>query len=76
MTAMHRHHVDYRAARRARYPDIGDQLDAVRALAEHLRRTGPPLPAEVVAWLDTLDAIKRAHPKPDTPTGAPHAPPR
>lgn len=71
MTRAHHHRVDYRAARRVRYPAIGDQLDAVRALAEYLRGTGAALPAEVVAWLDSLDAIKRAHPKPDTPTGAP-----
>ncbi len=50
--------------RRAAYPDVGDQLDAVFKLALALREAGIPLPPETLAWLDTVAAIKRAHPKP------------
>lgn len=61
-----RHREDYRRLRRQAYPDIGDQLDAVRALADSLRKQGIALPAETLAWLDDLDHIKARYKKPTT----------
>lgn len=54
------HKTDYRQARKSAYPDIGDQLDAVLALASHLRQNGYALPEQTLRWIDAcLDVKKR-----------------
>lgn len=50
---------DYRAARRANYPELGDQLDALVALTESLRTAGHPLPEKTAQWLDACLDTKR-----------------
>lgn len=54
---------DYATARRAAYPDIVDQLDALVKAIDAIRR-GEPLPAEAVAVLDKVQTVKAAYPKP------------
>lgn len=54
---------DYRELRRAAYPSIGDQLDAVIKLAQHLQGAGMTLPDEVSAWVESCQRVKDAHPK-------------
>ena len=49
---------DYRAVRRANYPELGDQLDALVALAESLRTAGYPLPEKTLRWLNACLDIK------------------
>jgi hypothetical protein len=49
---------DYRAARRARYPELGEQLDAILALAEHLRASGQTLPEKTLRWLEACQDVK------------------
>ncbi|MGN5354321.1 hypothetical protein ACQ4P5_20165 [Ralstonia sp. L16] len=54
--------VSYSQQRRAEYPPIGDQLDAIwKALAQ---LDSSVLPAESVSVLDQIVAIKARHPKP------------
>ncbi len=48
--------------RRAEYPDIGDQLDAVYKLALHLRGQGQQLPADVERWVDHCQRVKTKYP--------------
>ena len=51
---------DYREVRKARYPDVGDQLDAIVALADDLRANGYQLPEKTRIWLDAcLETKKR-----------------
>lgn len=50
---------DYRELRRVQYPALGDQLDAVLALAEHLRDSGHALPEKTLRWLDACLDVKR-----------------
>ncbi|MFJ3259642.1 hypothetical protein ACIPK7_05265 [Pseudomonas sp. NPDC086581] len=56
-------HDDYAERRSQAYPPIGDQLDAVRRLAETLRDI-VQLPKEVEQWLNVLQKVKRRFPKP------------
>lgn len=51
--------VDYRAVRKARYPELGDQLDAIVALADYLRANGHQLPQKTLLWLDACLEIKQ-----------------
>ena len=55
---------DYRALRRAAYPDVGDQLDAVlrglRALID-----GQPAPQDLRDLLEQVAAVKAAYPRPE-----------
>ena len=50
---------DYRMVRKARYPDVGDQLDAIVALADYLRANGHQLPGKTQLWLDSCLDIKK-----------------
>lgn len=53
------HRKDYREARRAAYPDIGDQLDAIwKALAVQ-----QGLPSDTQAMLTQVYEVKRRYPK-------------
>jgi hypothetical protein len=54
---------DYATARKAAYPDIGDQLDAIHKLLDAIRRS-EPAPAEALAVLDRVQAVKATYPKP------------
>ena len=58
------HTRSYTAARRAEYPPVGDQLDAVFKLATFLAETGTLLPAEVHTWVQQIQAVKDRYPKP------------
>lgn len=54
---------DYATARRAAYPDVGEQLDAINKAIDAIRR-GEPLPADAVAVLDRVQTVKATYPKP------------
>lgn len=51
------------ALRADAYPPIGDQLDAIARGFAALADAGLPLPAETLAWLDMLRAVKALHPR-------------
>lgn len=55
---------DYSFMRRTGYPPVGDQLGAVMKLLAN--PTDPDARAEFEAILDTIAAVKAAHPKPAT----------
>lgn len=57
------HKGDYAARRRAEYPEIGEQLDAVYKLASQLRARGEQMPPEVDLWIDAVDEVKKTYPK-------------
>lgn len=57
------HKSDYRALRRTQYPDIGDQLDALLALAESFRQGGHAIPEKSLRWIESCQAVKRRYPK-------------
>lgn len=54
---------DFRGRRKAAYPDIGDQLDAIMKLAQHLQGSGVTLPSEVQQWVSACQAVKDRYPK-------------
>ncbi|RIQ74585.1 hypothetical protein D0838_05150 [Bordetella avium] len=54
----------YAAARRAAYPNVGDQLDAVMQLAKALQDQGLALPDDVAAWIAACQKVKNDFPKP------------
>lgn len=58
------HKEDYRARRKAAYPPIGNQLDAVMKLAQALRDAGTPLPPETAQWLAECEGVKARFNKP------------
>jgi hypothetical protein len=51
--------------RRASYPPIGDQLDAIMLGFRAMIDEGASLPAATVAWVEACEAVKAAHPKPE-----------
>lgn len=54
---------DYATARRAAYPDVGEQLDALNKLvAAFLQQQTPP--ADAVAVVQKVQRVKAAYPKP------------
>lgn len=53
---------DYAERRKKAYPDIGDQLDAVFKLAQHMREQGQQLPPDVSQWVDECAAVKEKYP--------------
>lgn len=53
-----RHDIDVAAKRKDEYPPIGDQLDAMVALAEALRAQGFEVPAKTQAWIDACNQVK------------------
>ena len=54
------HRRNYREARKAEYPDIGDQLDA---LVKYFSAQ-PTIPTELQAWVSQCQAVKAKYPKP------------
>ncbi|MCX5592550.1 hypothetical protein [Alcaligenes endophyticus] len=59
---IHHNPNDYAERRRKEYPDIGDQLDAVFKLAQHLQEQGQELPPDVGKWVDDCKAVKQKYP--------------
>lgn len=54
---------DYAAARRAAYPEVGDQLDAIhKLLAAMIDRQ--PLPPDALEIVRRVQEIKAVYPKP------------
>ncbi len=53
-----------RHERAARYPDLGDQMDAVLKALNQLRMSGFDLPQETDNLIGQWLAVKRNHPKP------------
>lgn len=53
---------DYAERRKREYPAIGDQLDAVFKLAQHLRDKGQELPPDVDRWVDQCESVKQKYP--------------
>lgn len=58
------HDEDYRKLRRAAYPPVGEQLDAVYKLARAMRDSDVALPSEVEAWMAQLARVKETFKKP------------
>jgi len=58
-----RHREPYKPLRISAYPSVGDQLDVLVKLAASLRDQGIVLPADVLAWIDQCEQVKRRHPK-------------
>lgn len=54
--------ISYAQSRRANYPPVGDQLDAIWKALAQLDRVA--LPAEAVGVLDQVTAVKAQYPKP------------
>lgn len=54
---------DYAAQRRAAYPPVGDQFDALQAAVAALA-AGQPVPADAKAVIDAVAAVKVRFPKP------------
>lgn len=52
------------AARRAAYPPMGDQLDAIARSLTALADAGADLPAETRLWINACAAVKARYPKP------------
>ena len=57
------HNPDPGPLRQAEYPPIGDQLDAMMKLADHLIQGGATLPQQVVDWVDQCKAVKAKYAK-------------
>jgi hypothetical protein len=53
----------YRERRRAAYPALGDQLDAIMAGMAAMSEAGIVLPAQTLAWLQDCRSVKAAYPK-------------
>jgi hypothetical protein len=49
-------------ARRTEYPQLGDQMDAMLALAEALEKQGIQLPQKTKDWISTCNRIKKKYP--------------
>ena len=58
-----RHVDDYRKRRKAEYPPIGDQLDAVMKMAAALREQGFQFPPEVEQWVARCQEVKAKYRK-------------
>jgi hypothetical protein len=59
-----RHRTDYADHRRAGYPPIGDQLDAVMKIARALAAQGIQLPPDAMAVVEKCEAVKARYRKP------------
>ena len=53
-----KHKEDYRPLRASRYPNIGNQLDAIYKGFEALRLQGFDLPQETLDWMSEIRLIK------------------
>lgn len=58
-----RHVDDYRKRRKAEYPPVGEQLDAIMKLAAELREQGIRLPEETEQWIDRCMEVKSKYRK-------------
>ena len=56
------HKSDYRQKRQQAYPDVGEQLDAVFKLAQHLKSQGHDLPPDVETWVANYQEVKDKFP--------------
>ena len=54
----------YKDKRRAKFPPIGDQLDALLKGFESLKAGGETFPAELDSIINDWNAVKTSHPKP------------
>jgi hypothetical protein len=59
-----RHETHFADHRRAGYPPIGDQLDALAKGFRALADQGIPLPPETTAWIEQIEAVKARYRKP------------
>lgn len=57
------HKEDYRLLRARKYPNIGNQLDAVLKLTISLRDQGISIPLETQQWLDQCLLVKSTYKK-------------
>lgn len=57
------HHEPYGPLRRAAYPAIQDQLDAIMKMAQALHDQGISLPPETMQWVDQCQRVKARYPK-------------
>lgn len=55
------HRRDYREARAAEYPPLGDQLDALMKYFAAM----PDIPEGLGKWIDACQAVKEKYPKPE-----------
>lgn len=58
-----RHSEDYRKRRRAEYPPVGEQMDAIMKMAAALREQGIALPEETQQWIDHCQSVKMKYRK-------------
>lgn len=54
----------YKDDRRAKYDDIGDQLDNITKVFKFLKATGTDIGSDGDAQIEMSDAVKAAYPKP------------
>ena len=52
------HKEDYRPLRRQKYPDIGDQLDAIYRGFASIQKQGIRLPQETLDWMSEIKEVK------------------
>lgn len=57
------HKENYKQRRKAEYPAIEDQIDAIYKMAVKLQNSGVDLPMETNDWLSAIDTIKKKYPK-------------
>ena len=55
----------YKDDRRAEYPPIGDQLDAIWKALERINADGVLLPTETLDVLDKIVVVKNKYPEPE-----------
>jgi hypothetical protein len=53
---------DARGARHAEYPPVGDQIDAIMALAKALEAQGIKLPEKTKDWISKCEQVKKKYP--------------
>lgn len=58
-----RHVDDYRKRRKAEYPAVGEQLDAIMKMAAELREQGIRLPEETEQWIARCMEVKSKYRK-------------
>ena len=57
------HKEDYRLLRARKYPNLGNQLDAIYKLTVSLKEQGIQLPAETEAWINQCLLVKSTYKK-------------
>lgn len=58
-----RHVDDYRKRRKAEYPAVGEQLDAIMKLAAAIKEQGVALPEETQQWIARCQEVKAKYRK-------------